>query len=82
MDGPLLEDSLHSGVGALPIPVVHGLTLGELALMAQGEGWVEHPCKLTVIPCQGYTHHTLYSLPVAPSPNLPQHISLCQHLSL
>ena len=82
VDGPLLEDSLHSGVGALPIPVVHGLTLGELALMAQGEGWVEHPCKLTVIPCQGYTHHTLYSLPVAPSPNLPDMRSIYLYASI
>lgn len=71
VDGPLLDMSLKSGVGALPIPIVHGLTLGELALMAQGEGWVETPCRLTVVPCAGYTHHTFYSLPIAPSPNLP-----------
>ncbi|MGN0233861.1 MAG: exo-beta-N-acetylmuramidase NamZ domain-containing protein [Bacteroidaceae bacterium] len=82
VDGPLLEDSLHSGVGALPIPVVHGLTLGELALMAQGEGWVQHPCSLSVIPCQGYTHHTLYSLPVPPSPNLPDMRSIYLYASI
>lgn len=81
-DGPILEDSLHSGVGALPIPVVHGLTLGELALMAQGEGWVEHPCSLTVIPCSGYTHRTLYTLPVAPSPNLPNMRSIYLYASI
>lgn len=81
-DGPILEDSLHSGVGALPIPVVHGLTLGELALMAQGEGWVEHPCSLTVIPCKGYTHSTLYALPVAPSPNLPDMRSIYLYASI
>ncbi len=82
VDGPLLEDSLHSGVGALPIPVVHGLTLGELASMAQGEGWVEHPCSLTVIPCAGYTHHTLYTLPVPPSPNLPDMRSIYLYASI
>lgn len=81
-DGPILEDSLHSGVGALPIPVVHGLTLGELATMAQGEGWVQHPCALTVIPCSGYTHHTLYTLPVAPSPNLPDMRSIYLYASI
>lgn len=82
VDGPLLLDSLHSGVGALPIPVVHGLTLGELALMAQGEGWVAHPCSLTVVPCAGYTHHTLYHLPVPPSPNLPDMRSIYLYASI
>ena len=81
-DGPILEDSLHSGVGALPIPVVHGLTLGELAMMAQGEGWVEHKCSLTVVPCSGYTHRTLYTLPVAPSPNLPDMRSIYLYASI
>ena len=71
IDGPILDMSLKSGVGALPIPIVHGLTLGELALMAQGEGWVEQTCRLTVVPCAEYTHHTFYMLPIAPSPNLP-----------
>jgi len=73
VDGPLLDMNLKSGVGALPIPVVHGLTLGELALMAKGEKWLQegNDCQLTVIPCSGYTHGTRYTLPVAPSPNLP-----------
>ena len=73
VDGPVLDMSLKSGVGHLPIPAVHGLTLGELALMAQGEKWLNegNECKLTVIPCKNYTHHTLYELPVRPSPNLP-----------
>lgn len=82
VDGPILEDSLYSGVGALPIPIVHGLTLGELANMAQGEGWVKHTCQLTVIPCEGYTHQTLYSLPVAPSPNLPDMRSIYLYASI
>ena len=73
VDGPVLEASHFSGVGALPIPVVHGLTLGELARMINGEGWLggKKQCKLTVIPCENYTHATRYRLPIAPSPNLP-----------
>ncbi|MCQ2269193.1 MAG: DUF1343 domain-containing protein [Bacteroidaceae bacterium] len=74
VDGPILDMSLKSGVGGLPIPIVHGMTLGELAQMANGEGWINEKkncCKLTVIPCANYTHQTFYNLPVAPSPNLP-----------
>lgn len=73
VDGPILDMKHKSGVGWLPIPVVHGMTLGELALMINGEGWLteKRTCDLTVIPCENYTHQTLYSLPVAPSPNLP-----------
>lgn len=75
VDGPILDMSLKSGVGALPIPIVHGMTLGELAFMATGEGWVP-PCGLTVIPCSGYSHQSFYKLPVAPSPNLPNMASI------
>lgn len=73
VDGPILDMALRSGVGHLPIPVVHGMTLGELARMAVGEKWLNegNECKLTVIPCLNYTHQTHYALPVAPSPNLP-----------
>ena len=73
VDGPILDMSLKSGVGHLPIPTVHGLTLGELARMAQGEKWLKagNDCDLTVVPCKNYTHQTLYELPVRPSPNLP-----------
>lgn len=73
VDGPILDMKYASGVGRLPIPVVHGMTLGELALMANGEGWLNEKAKvkLTVIPCDNYTHSTRYRLPVAPSPNLP-----------
>lgn len=73
VDGPILDMTLKSGVGRLPIPVLHGMTLGELALMIKGEGWLtsSYPLSLTVIPCEGYTHATRYTLPVAPSPNLP-----------
>lgn len=72
VDGPILDMKYRSGVGRLPIPVVHGMTLGELAMMANGEGWLDGKAKidLTVIPCEGYSHSTRYELPVAPSPNL------------
>ena len=70
VDGPLLDMSLKSGVGALPIPIVHGMTLGELATMAIGEGWTPQ-CQLTVVPCLHYTHQSAYHLPIPPSPNLP-----------
>lgn len=74
VDGPVLDMKYKSGVGALPIPVVHGMTLGELALMIDGEGWLDGGKRLgnrlTVIPCEGYTHSSRYDLPVAPSPNL------------
>jgi uncharacterized protein YbbC (DUF1343 family) len=73
VDGPILDMKYKSGVGWLPIPVVHGLTLGELALMTNGEKWLPNgrKCALTVVKCKNYTHKTLYELPVAPSPNLP-----------
>lgn len=73
VDGPILEIKHRSGVGRLSIPVVHGMTLGELALMINGEKWLPRglKCDLTVIPCENYTHQTKYVPPIAPSPNLP-----------
>ena len=74
VDGAILDMSLKSGVGLLPIPIVHGLTLGELARMAQGEQWLDsagNACTVHIVPCKHYTHHSHYDLPVAPSPNLP-----------
>lgn len=73
VDGPVLEAKHRSFVGMHPIPVVHGMTLGELARMIDGEGWLRDGlrCKLTVIPCRGYTHRSRYRLPTASSPNLP-----------
>lgn len=70
VDGPTLDMRYKSGVGWLPIPIVHGLTMGEIALMAIGEGWVKS-AELTVVKCRNYDHQTRYILPIAPSPNLP-----------
>lgn len=78
VDGPILDMSLKSGVGRLPIPILYGMTMGELAQMANGEGWLTEGKRvpLTVIPCDNYTRHTRYTLPVAPSPNLPNMTSI------
>ena len=73
VDGPILDMKYESGVGRLPIPIVHGLTMGEIAVMTNGEGWLKGGKKvpLTVIKCRNYTHQSRYELPIAPSPNLP-----------
>ena len=73
VDGPVLDLRFKSGIGWLPIPTVHGMTLGELALLIQGEGWLDCQGKsldLQVVPCLNYHHSTLYRLLRAPSPNL------------
>ena len=73
VDGPILQKEYISNVGRLPIPVAHGMTLGELSQMINGEGWLgagKDSCELTVIPCLGYDHNTRHSLIKAPSPNL------------
>jgi len=73
IDGPVLDTAYLSFVGIAPIPVVHGLTVGEFAKMANGEGWLKNnmKCELTVIEMENYNHSMLYPLPVRPSPNLP-----------
>jgi len=78
IDGPVLSKEFSSFVGMHPIPVVHGLTMGELAGMINGEGWLRNgvECNITVVPCRNYTHHTPYDLPVKPSPNLPNNHSV------
>lgn len=78
VDGPILNMKYKSGVGWLPIPIVHGMTLGELALMVNGEGWLpaSRVCDVTVIKCENYTHQTMYRLPIPPSPNLPNMTSI------
>ena len=84
IDGPVLKADFKSFVGIHPIPVVHGLTVGELALMINGEMWLDNKEKvdLTVIPVANYTHNTQYELPVKPSPNLPNYLSIRLYPSL
>jgi len=84
IDGPVLEEAYTSFVGILPVPVVHGMTLGELALMMNGEGWLKDKaqCMLKVISCARYNHQKPYILPVKPSPNLPNQLSVLLYPSL
>jgi len=84
VDGPILEKAHSSFVGMHPIPIVHGMTLGELALMINGEGWLNNKVKadLTVIKVSNYHHNRVYQLPVKPSPNLPSQASIYLYPSL
>ncbi|NNM15507.1 MAG: DUF1343 domain-containing protein [Bacteroidia bacterium] len=84
VDGPVLDTTLRSFVGMNPIPIVHGLTVGEYAKMMVGENWLNTngAIRLTVIPVDGYTHSTLYKLPIKPSPNLPNSNSIYLYPSL
>ena len=84
VDGPIRESKFKSFVGMHPIPIVHGLTVGELAQMINGEGWLNNrlTCDLKVVPNQHYRHDTPYSLPVKPSPNLPNDLSIALYPSL
>ncbi|MEX1188276.1 MAG: DUF1343 domain-containing protein [Bacteroidia bacterium] len=72
VDGPVLEPAFSSFVGLHPVPVVHGMTVGEYAQMVNGEGWLKNKvkCDLKVIPCRGWAHSNYYQLTVPPSPNL------------
>jgi len=82
--GPVLKPGFRSFVGMGPVPVVHGCTLGELAGMINGEGWLGNNlvCDLTVVPVANYTHQTRYSLPLGPSPNLPNDVAVRLYPSL
>lgn len=84
VDGPILDMKYESGVGRLPIPVVHGMTMGEIATMVNGEGRLKGGKKvpLTVIKCKNYTHQDRYRLPIAPSPNLPNMTSIYLYPSI
>ena len=84
VDGPILREKYTSGVGRFPIPVVHGMTLGELMLMVNSKGWLRNNdhCLLTVIPCENYTHSTRVDITVPPSPNLPNIRSILLYPSL
>jgi uncharacterized protein YbbC (DUF1343 family) len=72
VDGPVLDMRFKSGIGMFPIPIAHGLTVGEFAQMLNGEGWLtnKEQCKITIIPVANYAHDMEYDLPVPPSPNL------------
>lgn len=84
IDGPALQPAFKSFVGMHPIPVVHGCTLGEMAQMINGEGWLKDgvQCELQVISCVHYNHLSLYQVPVRPSPNLPNASSIYLYPSL
>lgn len=84
VDGPVLEKEHSSFVGMHPIPVLHGMTIGEYAQMINGEKWLKNgvQCRLAVIPCLYYNRKMAYSLPVRPSPNLPNDQSINLYASL
>lgn len=90
VDGPILEKEFTSFVGMHPIPVLHGMTIGEYAKMINGEKWLnpstssgqQTQCKLTVIPCENYKRTMYYDLLVKPSPNLPNAQSINLYASL
>lgn len=84
IDGPVLDIAFQSGIGMHRTPLLHGMTLGEHAKMINGEKWLKNKiqCKLTVIPCLNYDRSKSYSLPVRPSPNLPNDQSINLYVSL
>jgi uncharacterized protein YbbC (DUF1343 family) len=84
VDGPILEKEFSSFVGMHPIPTLHGMTIGEYAQMINGEKWLKDgiQCELIVIPCSNYNRKVAYSLPVKPSPNLPNDQSINLYASL
>lgn len=84
VDGPILESAQKSFVGLHPVPIVHGLTVAEYALMINGEGWLKDgvECELYHVECLNYNHTKLYQLPVPPSPNLPNMKSIYLYPSL
>ena len=84
VDGPLLEKEFSSFVGMHPIPLLHGMTIGEYGKMINGQNWLKNAvkCQLTVIPCVNYDRKMKYNLPVKPSPNLPNDQSINLYASL
>ena len=84
VDGPVLEPEFKSFIGMHPIPIVHGLTIGELALMINGEGWLKNgiQCNLKVVKVKNYKHTDRWHLPVKPSPNLPNERAVLLYPSL
>ncbi|MGB0428332.1 MAG: exo-beta-N-acetylmuramidase NamZ family protein [Flavobacteriales bacterium] len=84
IDGPMLKKNYQSFVGMHPVPVVYGMTIGEYAQMINGENWLKDgiQCELEVLMCEHYTHQKIYTLPVKPSPNLPNDQSINLYPSL
>ncbi len=84
VDGPILDPEHSSFVGMHPIPILHGMTIGEYALMINGQGWLKNKvqCHLNIIPCENYSRTMSYNLPVNPSPNLPNPQSINLYASL
>ena len=82
IDGPIREDGFESFVGMHPVPIVHGMTIGEYAKMINGEDWISKRCDVTVIEMENYTHDMSYNLPIKPSPNLPNSRSINLYPSL
>lgn len=84
VDGPILKEGNESFIGMHPVPIVHGMTIGEYAQMINGEKWLKNgvQCPLTVVKCDNYEHSDFYKLPVAPSPNLPNMASVYLYPSL
>ncbi|MFK8044879.1 MAG: exo-beta-N-acetylmuramidase NamZ domain-containing protein [Crocinitomicaceae bacterium] len=84
VDGPVLNPKYKSFVGMHPVPIVHGMTIGEYARMINGEHWLPNSiqCNLTVIKCSGWDHSKFYRLPIKPSPNLPNMLSVYLYPSL
>ena len=82
IDGPIREIGLKSFVGMHPIPIVHGMTIGEYAKMINNENWISSKCSLTIIEMENYNHEMNYDLPIKPSPNLPNSRSINLYPSL
>jgi uncharacterized protein YbbC (DUF1343 family) len=84
IDGPVLKKEFSSFVGMHPVPIVYGMTVGEYAKMINGEKWLKNgvQCDITVIPCQNYSHNSIYSVPIAPSPNLKTDLAIALYPSL
>jgi uncharacterized protein YbbC (DUF1343 family) len=84
VDGPIRKDGFESFVGMHPVPILHGMTIGEYGKMINGENWLKNnmKCSLSVIPCENYTHEKYYPLPVYPSPNLRSNAAIALYPSL
>jgi uncharacterized protein YbbC (DUF1343 family) len=84
IDGPIRKNGFESFAGMHPIPIIHGMTIGEYGMMINGENWLKNDlvCDLEVVTCDNYTHDSTYSLPIAPSPNLRSDQSIALYPSL